>query len=83
MSAPPLPLALQANKQRWRNTPAALLGMCRAQPDGPPSGPPPPLVLRSMNMAGSAAEMAPLCQHLRRDHRLAPLGMRRAVGPVG
>jgi pimeloyl-ACP methyl ester carboxylesterase len=66
MSAPPLPLALSAELLQW-DTPAGRLGVYRAEPEVPPSGLPPLLLVHSMNAAGSAAEMAPLFQHYRRD----------------
>ena len=66
MSAPVLPPALSA-ELFYLESPAGRLGVYRAGPDQESTGLPPMLLVHSVNAAGSAAEMAPLFQHYRRD----------------
>ena len=63
---PALPLAVPATLTIL-DSPAGRLGLYHAGPDGESAGLPPLLLVHSMNAAGSAAEMAPLFQHYRRD----------------
>jgi len=63
---PALPLAVPATLSIL-DSPVGRLGLYHAGPDGESAGLPPLLLVHSMNAAGSAAEMAPLFQHYRRD----------------
>ncbi len=63
---PVLPLAVPAALSLL-DSPAGRLGLYHAGPEREGAGLPPLLLVHSMNAAGSAAEMAPLFQHYRRD----------------
>lgn len=65
-TAPALPLAVPATLSML-DSPAGRIGLYHADPESSDSGLPPLLLVHSMNAAGSAAEMAPLFQHYRRD----------------
>lgn len=63
---PVLPLAVPATLSLL-DSPVGRLGLYHAAPEDDRSELPPLLLVHSMNAAGSAAEMAPLFQHYRRD----------------
>lgn len=64
--SPGLPLAVPATLTIL-DSPAGRLGLYHAGPEGKSAGLPPLLLVHSLNAAGSAAEMAPLFEHYRRD----------------
>jgi pimeloyl-ACP methyl ester carboxylesterase len=63
---PALPLAVPATLTLL-DSPVGRLGLYHAGPEEARADLPPLLLVHSMNAAGSAAEMAPLFQHYRRD----------------
>ena len=71
---PALPLAVPATLSLL-DSPVGRLGLYHAGLEGESSGLPPLLLVHSMNAAGSAAEMAPLFQHYRRDRAVYALDL--------
>ena len=68
----PLPLALPAQR-RDLDSPAGRLSLYCAQPEDLSAGLPPLLLVHSVNAAGSAAEVAPLFAHYRKQRAVYAL----------
>ena len=70
----PLPLALPAQR-RDLDSPAGRLSLYSAMPEGVDRGLPPLLLVHSVNAAGSAAEVAPLFAHYRKQRAVYALDL--------